>query len=203
VTVDSLAHLRRSPLGHLADQFAAKAVPGPRGVRLREVPYLAHVNLRLNPSGTAAARAAEALGTPLPTHAGSVAEAGALRVLWLGPDEWLVVGADGSAPTIEQALRQALGDEPGSVVAVSANRTTLELSGPSARSVLEQGCSLDLHPRTFGPGQCAQTMVSKVQAVLDQVDAEPSYRLLVRGSFAQYLADWLLDAMEEYRHGSE
>jgi sarcosine oxidase subunit gamma len=45
-------------------------------------------------------------------------------------------------------------------------------------------------------------MVSKVQVVLDQLDAEPSYRLLVRGSFAQYLADWLLDAMEEYRHGA-
>ncbi|WP_042372470.1 sarcosine oxidase subunit gamma [Streptacidiphilus neutrinimicus] len=199
MTVDgfALAHLRRSPLGHLADRLAAAEATGPGGVRLREIPFLAQLNLRLDPAGPAAARAAEALGAPLPTLAGSVVATADLRVLWLGPDEWLVVGADGAAPTIEHALRRALGDEPGSVVDVSANRTTLELSGPSARSVLEQGCSLDLHPRAFGPGRCAQTTVAKVQLVLDQIDAEPSYRLLVRGSFAQYLADWLLDATGE------
>ncbi len=78
---------------------------------------------------------------------------------------------------------------------LSANRTTLELSGPGARTVLEKGCALDLHPRAFAPGRCAQTLLSKVAVVLDQLDAQPCYRLLVRGSFAQYLADWLLDAM--------
>ncbi|WP_277347300.1 hypothetical protein [Streptomyces sp. CB01881] len=36
--------------------------------------------------------------------------------------------------------------------------------------------------------------------MLHQLDEAPPYRLLVRGSFAQYLRDWLLDAMEEYRH---
>ncbi|MEY9871429.1 sarcosine oxidase subunit gamma [Streptacidiphilus sp. MAP12-33] len=198
MTADSLArlsHLRRSPLGHLAEQFAERSVPGPGGVRLGEVPYLAQLNLRLDPAGAAAARAGKVLGTPLPMIPGQVAVTGALRVLWLGPDEWLVVGPDGAATSVERSLRQALGADPGSVVDVSANRTTLELSGPSARTLLEQGCSLDLHPRALGPGQCAQTTVSKVQVVLDQLDAAPSYRLLVRGSFAQYLADWLLDAM--------
>ncbi|WP_042387303.1 sarcosine oxidase subunit gamma [Streptacidiphilus melanogenes] len=199
MTVDgfALAHLRRSPLGHLADRFAASSVPGPGGVRLRELPFLTQLNLRLDPTGPAAARAAEALGAPLPTGACQAAGTGALRVLRLGPDEWLVVGPDGAAPTLGDTLRQALGEEPGSVVDVSANRTTLELAGPSARPVLEQGCSLDLHPRAFGPGRCAQTTVAKVQVVLDQLDDEPCYRLLVRDSFAQYLADWLLDAAGE------
>ncbi|SEM59990.1 sarcosine oxidase subunit gamma [Streptacidiphilus jiangxiensis] len=207
MTVDHLAplaHLRRSPLGALADRLAAGSVPGPRGVLLREIPYLAQLNLRLDPADPAAARAGRLLGTPLPTRSGAVAETGALRVLWLGPDEWLVVGPDGAAPTIERTLRQALGDDTGSVVDVSANRTTLELSGPSARAVLEQGCSVDLHPRAFGAGRCVQTTVSKVQVVIDQLaaePAEPTYRLLVRASFAQYLADWLLDAMTEYRQG--
>ncbi|RAG85789.1 sarcosine oxidase subunit gamma [Streptacidiphilus pinicola] len=195
--VDRLAHLRRSPLGGLADRLAAGSAPGPRGVRLREIPYLAQLNLRLDPIGPAARRVAEALGTPLPDRTASVTVTGALRVLWLGPDEWLVVGPDGTAPGVEQTLRQVLGDEPGSLVDLSANRTTLELSGPSARAVLEHGCSLDLHPRAFGPGHCAQTTVSKVQVILDQTDAEPTYRLLVRASFARYLADWLLDAMSE------
>ncbi|WP_327065425.1 sarcosine oxidase subunit gamma [Kitasatospora sp. NBC_01302] len=200
---------RRSPLGHLADVLAAHSTGGERGVRLREVPFLAQLDLQLDPHGPATTgappaggwgRIAAALGSPLPTAPNTVIEAGSLQVLWLGPQEWLVLGPDGSAGASADLLRAALADEPGSVVDVSANRTTLELSGPAARQVLEKGCSLDLHPRAFGPGRCAQTLLGKVQVILHQVDAEPTYRLLVRGSFAQYLTDWLLDAMEEYRH---
>ncbi|GAA1225114.1 sarcosine oxidase subunit gamma [Kitasatospora nipponensis] len=193
-------HLRRSPLGHLSDVFAARSTGAERGVRLREVPFLAQLDVQLDPDGPAARRIAAALGAPLPTAPNTVTLSGDLRVLWLGPQEWLVVGPDGSGPATADLLREALRDEPGSVVDVSANRTTLELSGPAARPVLEKGCALDLHPRAFGPGRCAQTLLSKVTVILHQVDAGPTYRLLVRGSFAQYLADWLLDAMEEYRH---
>ncbi|MFI6444566.1 sarcosine oxidase subunit gamma [Kitasatospora sp. NPDC050543] len=210
--------LRRSPLGHLADVLAAHSTGGERGVRLREVPFLAQLDLQLHPHGPAAmgapspslrpgvpsgggwGRIAATLGSPLPTDPNTVTEPGDLQVLWLGPQEWLVVGPDGSAPATAELLRAALADEPGSVVDVCANRTTLELAGPAARLVLEKGCALDLHPRAFGPGRCAQTLLGKVNVILHQVDAEPTYRLLVRGSFAQYLTDWLLDAMEEYRH---
>ncbi|MEY9936625.1 sarcosine oxidase subunit gamma [Streptacidiphilus sp. MAP5-3] len=196
--------LRRSPLAHLGEVVAGQ---GDRQVTLREIPFLAQFDLRLDPDAPAAARVGRALGTPLPTAAGSVATAGAVRVLWLGPDEWLIVAPDGRAYPSRRTLCDALGDEPGSVVDVSANRTTLELSGPAAREVLEKGCSIDLHARAFAPGRCAQTTVSKVNVVLWHLDAGPDtagdvYRLLVRGSFAQYLADWLTDAMEEYRHPS-
>ncbi|WP_034086943.1 sarcosine oxidase subunit gamma [Streptacidiphilus albus] len=192
--------LRRSPLGHLADVLAAHSGSGERGVSLREIPFLTQLDLQLQSHGPAAQRIGRSLGAPLPTDPNTVAATGGLRVLWLGPEEWLVLGPDGSAPATAARLRAALEDEPGSVVDVSANRTTLELSGPAAREVLEKGCALDLHPRAFRPGRCAQTLVAKVNVVLHQVGPEPAYRLLVRGSFAQYLADWLLDAMEEYRH---
>ena len=191
--------LRRSPLAHLAGEFAAAAVAGERGVRILEVPFLAQVSLRVDPGGAAAARIAVALGAPLPVRPGTVATAGRRRVLWLGPDEWLIVGPDGDAPLIEQAVRPVLG-EYASLVDVSADAATIELSGPAARDVLEKGCSIDLHPRAFGPGRCAQTLVASAGVILDQVDAVPSYRLLVRASFARYLADWLVDATAEYRH---
>jgi sarcosine oxidase subunit gamma len=84
------------------------------------------------------------------------------------------------------------------VTDVSAQRTTLELSAPRARDVLAKGCSLDLHPRAFGPGRCAQTDLGRANVVLHQVDEGPTYELLVAGSLAAYLAAWLADAMEEY-----
>ncbi|MGH3327079.1 MAG: sarcosine oxidase subunit gamma, partial [Streptomycetales bacterium] len=110
----------------------------------------------------------------------------------------LVVGPDGDAGPVAAALRAALGDAHGSVVDVSAHRAVLELAGPRARQVLEQGCSIDLHPRAFGPGRCAQTLLARAQVLLWQTAEGPTYLLLVRGSFAGYLADWLVDALGEY-----
>ncbi len=204
-----LLRLRRSPLAHRAAALAELT----GGVSLIELPYLAQVSLRVDPASEAAARVEQALGLSLPA-AGSVNSvlvgevdgvlAGQVRsVLWLGPDEWLVIGADGDTVDLVDLLIEALADSPGSVVDVSANRTTLVLSGPRARDVLEKGCTLDLHPRTFSAGRCAQTTFARGHLLLWQTGAEgedagPVYRLLVRGSFADYFADWLLDAAAEF-----
>ncbi|MBB5155865.1 sarcosine oxidase subunit gamma [Saccharopolyspora phatthalungensis] len=191
--------LRRSPLAHRAAELAAHGVDGPRGVRLAEEPFLTQVNLRVHPGSPAVARIEHALDLALPHHEPNLVsgdENGA--ALWLGPDEWLLVAPDGKAAELVTATRDALSDSLGSTVDVSANRTTLRLSGPMAREVLEKVCSLDLHPRSFTPGRCAQTLVGRTQAVLWQLDPKPCYRLLVRNSFANYLTDLLLDAMQEF-----
>jgi sarcosine oxidase subunit gamma len=174
-------------------------------LELAEVPYLSMVNLRVDPAGPVAGRIAALLGVELPTEPNTVASSPAWSVLWLGPDEWLVLGPDGAAPDLVELLRGLLAGQRGSAVDLSANRTTIELTGPSAREVLEQGCPLDLHPRVFGPGRCVQTMLARAQVVIwrpasDAADGGPgeTFRLLVRGSFAGYLAAWLTDAAGEY-----
>jgi sarcosine oxidase subunit gamma len=159
------ADLRRSPLAGRDD--------------VREIPFLTMIDVRTT--------AASLLGVALPAP-NRVATAGERAILWLGPDEYLVVG-----PPDDRIV--VTGD---SVVDVSANRTTIELSGPHARDILEKGMSIDLHPRSFGPGQCAQTLLARAQVLVRQVDAKPTYHVLVRGSFAPYLADWLVDAAKEF-----
>ncbi|NEA98733.1 sarcosine oxidase subunit gamma family protein [Streptomyces sp. SID13726] len=189
--------LRTSPLAHLEARMRAAAVTGARGVTLAELPFLTMVNVRVDPDSEAGERIGRTLGTRLPRECGGTATSGPRTVVWLGPDEWLVLTRpEGASPGAE--LRQALADDPGSVVDVSANRTTLELSGPSARQVLEKGCPLDLHPRSFTPGRAVSTTVGPIAVVLWQVDDTPTYRLLPRSSFADYLARWLIDAMSEY-----
>ncbi|WP_221761303.1 sarcosine oxidase subunit gamma [Kibdelosporangium aridum] len=164
--------LRRSPL---ADY------PG-----ITEIPFLTMVNVRVMPTSDAAARICQRLGGPLPVVPNSVVEAGPRHILWLGPDEWLVVGPDG-----DTELHDLLKEPSASIVDVSANRTTIEVR---SRDLLEHGCTLDLHPRAFHAGRCAQTTIARTQVILWQTSDEPVYRLLVRGSFATYLADWLSDA---------
>jgi sarcosine oxidase, subunit gamma len=193
------ADARRSPLQSLAAASNWPELFVGVGVALREVPFVSQVNLRLDPASAAAGRAASALGVRLPVEPNSAETGSRWSVLWLGPDEWLVVGPDEDAPIIQAQLRAALSPDWGSVIDVSANRTVLELRGPSARLVLAKGCPLDLHPRRFVSGSCAQSMLAKALVTLWQRDDESTYWVFVRASFAEYLADWLLDALHEFR----
>lgn len=188
--------LARSPLAELAGLLAVGAVTGERGVTLREVPFLSMISIRVRPGSTAAARLELALGAPLPSY-GRVSAGAGHNVLWQGPDEFLVVSGDDAA-RLTGILTRWLGTEPGLVVDLSANRTTLELAGPSARAVLEKGCTLDLHPRAFTPGMATVTQLASAPVILWQTEDTPAYRLLPRSSFAEYTAKWLLDAMAEF-----
>jgi heterotetrameric sarcosine oxidase gamma subunit len=134
-------------------------------------------------------------GLPLPLAANRVAAMAALRVLWLGPDEWLIV-ADDDAPDLLPRLERAVAGRRAAINDLSSSRIIIEIAGSAARDLLAAGCGLDLHPRAFAPGQCAQTLVARVPVILDQLDDAPHYRLLVRRSSAAWLCDWLIDAAE-------
>jgi len=190
--------LRTSPLAHLEERMRAATVTGARGVTLAERPFTTMVNLRVAPGSEAADRIGKTLGTPLPQQCGETTASGPHTAVWLGPDEWLVLSQAEETAVVAE-LRSALDGSPGSVVDVSANRTTLELSGPAARQLLEKGCPLDLHPRAFAPGRAVSTTVGPVAVLLWQTDDTPTYRLLPRSSFADYLTRWIIDAMSEYR----
>ena len=81
---------------------------------------------------------------------------------------------------------------------ISSGQTIIRLRGPRARDLLSKGCPLDLHPRVFGPGQCAQSHIGKSNALIIQVDDAPTYDIIVRRSFADYLARWMLHSGMEY-----
>lgn len=191
-----LTRLRRSPLADLAARIREGAVTGDRGVRLVERAFLTMVSVRVDPTSSAATAVEDVLGAQLPRSAGRISQHGPHHVLWLGPDEWLVV-SETTSHTLAADLAQAVAGAHAAVVDVSANRTVLELSGPAARAVLEKGCPVDLHPRAFRPGTAVTTTLARVPLLLWQVDAD-SYRLLPRSSFSDYVARWLLDAMHEF-----
>jgi sarcosine oxidase subunit gamma len=163
-------------------------------IRVAEVPFLTQLTVRVGPKSAAFDQAGAVLGFGLPIEPNTVAGDRHGRALWLGPDEWLIVAADRS--DLEPALSAALNF--GAVVDVSAQRTTIELAGPAARELLAKGCSVDLHQRAFGVGQCAQTTFARAPVILLPRAAD-AYWVLVRASFAEYFAEFVLDAMTEYR----
>lgn len=196
-----LAH-RRSPAQHLADEMARGSG---KDVSLHEIRFVTQTALRTVPGGPGSAALENALGIPLPATVGEVTGATdghGQAILWLGPDEFLAVGPDEAetgVPTAVVATRlaAALGEQPGQAVDVSANRATLELGGPRARSVLEKSCQLDLHPREFPVGKAVLTLLESTGAVIWR-SGEDIWRVMPRASFTTHVVRWLLDGMREY-----
>ncbi|WP_125613211.1 sarcosine oxidase subunit gamma [Specibacter cremeus] len=189
--------LRRSPAGHLADDFAKGSTAGTHGVSLRELPFQSMVGVRVDPGSDAGARVAAVTGG-LPASCGQVVAGPAgLATLWLGPQEFLVTAPADRQSGLAPDLVAALADGAGQVVELSANRTTFELSGPSARAVLEKGCAADLHPRAFTVGTAITTEIGGIPVVLWKT-GDDTFWILPRASFADFLGRWLLDGMREF-----
>lgn len=187
--------VRRSPLADYALRFAELSAARPGDLFLREHPFLAQVNLRTDPNDPAVMqRLASSLGFALPVAPNTTAATEDCRALWLGPDEWLIVGPQDQEDALEQAMRDGLAGAFGSIVDVSASRTVLEIRGVEARDLLLHGVPIDLDTRSFDIGRCAQTLLGKAQLIIERRGDEAAFHLYVRSSFTCYVADWLLDA---------
>jgi len=63
--------------------------------------------------------------------------------------------------------------------------------------LLDKGCSLDLHPRIFPVGSCAQTALAHVGVLLHRRDIA-TFELYCARSYAQHLWHWLTEAAAEF-----
>jgi sarcosine oxidase subunit gamma len=187
----------------LADGFAEASRRSAGKLRLAADVGWNALNVRVEPA--AAGPLAAVLGAELPTEPNTVASGRTGPLLWLGPDEWLVLTAD-DACEMAARLRACAGDTALSVVDVSAARVAVEVSGAAARSVLSHGCAIDLDPAVFPPGACAQTRLALANVVVvappgqsaAEFSSEPRFLILVSTSFSRYLRSWVLDAATEY-----
>ena len=194
------AYLRRSPLAHRGLAAKASVVSADADIAMGERPHRCQINLRGNPADIKFTDALHSVtGLRLPPAANSFTAEGALACLWLGPDEWLILGPGSGEHEIAGRLRAALGDGHAAVTDVSEARTTIAVAGARARELLAKGTSIDLHPRVFGPGRCVQTGFAGANIVLRQTDEAPSFEILVLNSFAEHLWAWLEGGAREYR----
>ncbi len=172
----------QSPLPDRTDALAR--------IGAREMPFLAQLSLRID--------VREALG-PHPFEPPDVPNTWSTlnerEFLWLGPDEWLVLGSPGTQGEITAWLESLLEGHLHSIVEVSANRAVFELTGADRHELLSTGCPLDLHPRSWGPGRCAQTVFGSAQILLQERDE--ATRVFVRPSFAGYVISLFLNSAPE------
>lgn len=190
---------QESPLIERNTAARRQESPTDAGVTVRERPFLAYINLRGDAGDSEFANAVRnATAVDLPTEPNTVSEGNDCHALWLSPDEWYLVAAAGREQALVEQLERALSGQPFAVNDLTSGLTTIEISGPRVRDVIAKGCTLDLHARAFGPGQCAQTLISHAVVVIRCVDSAPVFEITVRRSFADFLWAWLEDAALEY-----
>ena len=132
---------------------------------------------------------------------------GPRATLWLGPDEYLLLGGiDGRQVATDEsqaaeaagALELALKDRPHALVDISHRQFALEVSGPHAATILNGGCPLDLDLSGFPVGMCTRTVFAKADIVLWRT-REDAFHVEVWRSFAGYVTGLLREiAMEFY-----
>jgi sarcosine oxidase subunit gamma len=160
---------------------------------------LACVNLRGDARDAKFARAVTGvIDLALPCEPNTSAAGLLATALWLGPDEWLITSETQSETALSTGLRKALEATRAAVTEVGHGRVVVSIGGSNARAVLAKGCSIDLHPRVFGPGRCAQTLLAKLSVLIHQRGAEPVYDVYIARSFADYAWAWLRTACAEF-----
>ncbi len=195
------APARLSPLaGHVAAGLFDTPEGATPGVELAERRPLDIVHLA-TPAASARAVATAvkgALGLVLPTVPNTGATADGVTALWVGPERWLIVAPDRTAESLLDRLEPALARTTAALTDQGHGRVCIRIAGPRARDVLAKACGLDLHPRAFAIGACAQTEVAHVNGLVHLVNGAPTFDVYVARSFGLHAWEVFADAAREY-----
>ncbi|MFT5482628.1 MAG: sarcosine oxidase subunit gamma [Halieaceae bacterium] len=194
-----------TPLHYFLDSTGAQQnTESEFAIAICEIAAKGHLNLRGNSQDESfRAGVRNNIGLELPTEPGTWCGDEQSSIYWLGPDEWLVIVIEGRQAVIEANLRQAISGHI-SVADISSGQTLLNLSGAGVATLLKKSCGYDFDAQKFGVGRCVQTSFAKATALAARRE-DGSFDLVIRRSFADYLARWMLDAGAEfgctiYRH---
>lgn len=150
-----------------------------------ELPHLGYLVLRGKPDDAAFMQGVSTvLGLALPTQGMHIVSSASAAVLWVSPDEWLLVCPRSQRDAVLASLTEALRGVFAQVVDNSGGLTTVRLSGPDHLLLLRQLSPFDFE--SLALGRCASTVASKAGLTVVRTD-EAGVLLVFRRSFADYI----------------
>ena len=163
-------------------------------IQIQELPFVKKINLRLDPNNKSSfSSCSKILGTNLPTKINTYFKnATNEKIMWLGPDEWLIVSDDDNAFL---KLLKKIGNFEANVTDVSENRTIIRIRGKYIYVLLSKFLVLDLEKNLSTNSSCAQTLFVKVPVLLvrNHHDGTPEIDIFVNRSHANYIYSLLVD----------
>ena len=162
-------------------------------VRIEEAGLRGMVTLRGDLASARMKKAVKGVaGTAVPGPRQSLGD-GTRGVLWMSPDELLVLVPHAEADAAAEALSRALTGEHHLAANVSDARATFRLEGDGIREVLARLTPADVHPASLAPGEVRRTRLAQV-AVAFRFLSETEAELICFRSVAKYVFDALANA---------
>lgn len=172
------------------------ASSGDDGLVMQEAAHLGKLILRLDDhtAGNTVVEGMKESTLPTVPCASSTSPTGSLSALWLGPDEWMLVCDMGAEVSLENKLKAGLNGQHFQLCNVTDYYVCIDITGHQTREILMNMTTLDMHKRSFVPGQVKGTILGHANAFIWQLHtdtgAAETFRLIVRSSMADYV--WCL-----------
>jgi methylglutamate dehydrogenase subunit D len=167
------------------------------GVSLREIMPGSILQIQAWPHSLSVVQSAisELLGLAAPAVGSTTSGDGQVLVAAIAPGRFLVTA---DASDLPERFAAALIAQDGVVTDLTHGRSVLRIEGDGAAAILGKCVAVDLDLAAFPPGRVAQTAIHHIDVVLHRSDVS-SFDLWALRSFAESLAEWLLDAGAESR----
>ena len=169
---------------------------------MKEKTPIAKINLRGNLNNIEFVTNAEKIiEMPLPKGAGDTSAKEKITLLWLGPNEWLLVSnfeiaKETNIYELEQVLFDGISKPNlGAVTNVTDHFTIFSLSGTNIFKILCKGCPYDFESKNFSDNKAVRTIINHIDVTIHRKNKN-NIDLYVRRSFANYLWNWLKDSAD-------
>ncbi len=163
-------------------------------LRISVLPARAVVRLQLGARSQKTVNALKIAGRPMPVAMNTWSGDDPV-ICRIAPDTWLLLSALHEAAEIIPAVRTGCGRRSYAVTDVSDSHVTLWIEGAEAQALLARGCGLELTSTAFGSQACTRTRLAQLPVILRRATPE-RFECVVDRSVAQWLYDWMLDAVE-------
>jgi len=166
-------------------------------IEFQELPFVKKINLRGDPKNiNFISSCKKILSVALPITPNTYTSDKKRKIIWLGPDEWLVTDESQNNSDLINKLHIAVGDQESSVTDVSENRTILRISGKYLFNLLSKFLVLDIDKNLSNESSVAQTLFVKVSVLIvrnQKNNQDPEVDIFANRSHAKYVYNLLVD----------
>ena len=138
------------------------------GIKFREIPFVQKLNIRGDSNNkNFMSQNGKVLQTVIPTKPNTYTDNGKLKILWLGPNEWLIVKErENSEKDLISKLEDISNHEGSSITDVSDSRTIIRISGKKLYTLLSKFLVIDLDNNLSNESSVVQTLFVKVPIII-------------------------------------
>ena len=165
------------------------------GIEFQEIAFAQKINLRGSSNNKSfMTLQGKLLDAVLPTKSNTYTNNGKMKILWLGPNEWLIVDEDKKNNELFLKLEKSDSHEESAITDVSENRTIIRIRGKKIFNLLAKFLVIDLDKNLSNDSSVVQTLFVKVPIILVRNNSNVvEIDLYVNRSHANYVYNLLVD----------